>query len=1135
MEGKPGRICYHHSGMTQLSAADPSANATVMASAGTGKTWLLVTRLVRLLLAGARPDGILAITFTRKAAAEMQQRLIQRLYQMAAADEAKLRALLEQMGVPAEPAHLRRSRSLYEELLQAPQGVRTSTFHAFCMEILQRFPLEAEVPPGFELLEADSALQQEAWDALFAEATAQPDSALAEALQILFIHCKGLFNTRKALESFLLHRSDWWAFTAGRDDPVSYAREELQRQLGIEPGEDPLAPLIDARPRLEEYAQLLSRHRTKTSQRLSHALGEALRKQDPAELFDSVREVLLTGGGEPRKYSSTAARRKAMGDEGEERFLRLHQELSAVVKGIGERIAARHTQEISGAWYLAGQRLVEHYQLLKEQQRLLDFADLEWRTYRLLSERDNAHWIQYKLDQRIDHLLVDEFQDTNHTQWQLLLPLLEEMAAGDPERPRSVFLVGDGKQSIYRFRRAEPRLFEAAHHWLSDHLGARGYPMDRSWRSAPAVMEFVNRLFGEGRLRHSLRQFHNHDTHHRELWGRVVLLPLIQPARPPAPPAVEGLRDPLREARRTVTDQRHALEGEQIARTIRNLVEQPVTIGTADQARPLNYGDIMILTARRTHLPPIEEALRAAGIPFLGANRGTLLESQEIRDMEALLELLTTPYNNLSLAVVLRSPLFACSDQDLATLAGRKQHSWWERLMKISAPEGTPLARARRWLESWHGASDRLPVHDLLQRIYSEGNLLARYQAASPPHLRAGVRANLERFLQLALEVDSGRYPSLAHFLTRIKELRELQQDAPDEAPAGGSEPQVRLLTIHAAKGLEAPVVFLVDSASRAGRERGWRALVEWPADSRRPSHFLLRRTANADDPLTASLLERDALEQQREDANLLYVAVTRARQLLYLSACAPVQGDSLGWYGEILERFGIPPEEAGEERILCESGHMPQPSRPAPAPGRPPAEPDPRLRQPLRLQPATREIAPSKEAHHPLPAAGGDEDGLLRGVIIHRMLELLTGAERIPPEQLMERLAAEQGAQCQQELLQECLREAVAVTGDPRLRELFDDQRYNACYNELPLLYRQEGRTVHGTIDRLLLEERRITLLDYKTHRSATPATVAALAEGYRPQMELYAAGVRRLWPGRELRCLLLFTACRQLHRLRL
>ncbi len=1116
--------------MDPLAPATPARNATVMASAGTGKTWLLVTRLIRLLLAGARPEGIVAITFTRKAAAEMQHRLSQRLLEMAIADDQRLDELLQQQGISAGSDVREQARALYETLLHTPQGIRTTTFHAFCQEILRRFPLEAEVPAGFELLESSGVMEQEAWDALFSEATRHPESPLAEALENLFLHCNGLFNTRSALLEFLGHRSDWWAFTDGQEDPVAHAAETLRSQLPLDADGDPVARFFSSErlKALREYAELLSLHETKTNLSQRDLLCHALECRPLESAFEKLTEVFLTKALEPRALRPSKQRTKAMGEPGESRFFELHETLCQAILEVLDQQAAQRTLQLSEAWFLAGHRLVEHYQRIKEEQRLLDFSDLEWRAYKLLSTTGNALWVQYKLDQRIDHLLIDEFQDTNPTQWRLILPLLEEMAAGrTADRPRSVFLVGDGKQSIYRFRRAEPRLFDAARDWLDEHLDAGCYPMDRSWRSAPAIMHFVNRLFGSGELNRALPHFHPHETHRRDLWGKVELLPLIEPEQEPARER-NTLRNPLQEPRESAADWRHYREGEQIATAIRTLVESRTPIEDGGKIRPLNHGDILVLIARRTHLPAIEQALRAAEIPYLGANRGTLLESQEVKDMEALLDILGTPHNNLSLAVVLRSPLFACTDADLNTLATQSGGSWWERLQSVSVPEETPLAKARRWLTRWRELAARLPVHDLLQCIFSEGNVLARYEAAFPRHLRQGARANLQRFLQLALEVDSGRYPSLMRFLLRLQELRELQQDAPDEAPGHSNEPQVRLMTIHAAKGLEAPVVFLVDSADGGRRNRGWSALVRWPPDAERPSHFLLTGKRKEADPLTRSLLEKQAEEERREEANLLYVAVTRARQLLYISGCAPARGEDYGWYGIIQKQF----EEAagGKGGILISSGTPPEiPSREAVAPSAEVPSPDARLRRPLTIVPSSTEIAPSRQVGHPQQA--GDPDGRLRGIIIHRMLELLSrdpGTERTA---LLQQVAGELELEPETPLLPECYQEARGVIEAPALRPLFDEGRYLCTYNEVPLLYDRNGQTVHGIIDRLLVEEKEVTLIDYKTHQNATPETIPRLAEEYRPQMELYAEGVRRLWPGRSLRALLLFTASRTLH----
>jgi len=521
-------------------ASAPERHATVTASAGTGKTWLLVTRLIRLLLAGARPDAILAITFTRKAAAEMQTRLNDRLFELARCSGPELGTALQGMGVAPDEENCARARSLYEALLRSEQPLKIFTFHAFCQELLQRFPLEAGVSPGFELAEQTAYWQRTAWQALLREATETPDGALAEAMLTLFDLCGGLSGTETALKNFLEHRSDWWAYSEGQSDPVGFAVMNLAKQLEIDPDSDAVSEFFSAvapgilppatlvhpctselQQQLHEFAELL----VKFSGNPHHIrlLQDCLNGTEHNELhIRMIREVFLTQDGTPRKRPITKAQATLLGDAAAQRFL-------FIFEFICERLAwfAKHiTLNASRAWFTAGSRYLDHYQRLKAEQGLLDFSDLEWQAYCLLNRSDHALWVQYKLDQRIDHLLIDEFQDTNPTQWHLILPLLEELAAG-PSRERSVFLVGDHKQSIYRFRRADPRLFAAAQSWLEKNLQSESFPLHASWRSATAIVECVNRIFRLPTLAEQFGEFETHITHRDDLWGRVELLPLI--------------------------------------------------------------------------------------------------------------------------------------------------------------------------------------------------------------------------------------------------------------------------------------------------------------------------------------------------------------------------------------------------------------------------------------------------------------------------------------------------------------------------------------------------------------------------------------------------------------------------------
>ena len=1105
-----------------ISAASPEHSATVSASAGTGKTWLLVTRLLRLLLAGARADAILAVTFTRKAAAEMQTRLNSRLFELASCDTGKLEEKLAEIGVRCNAFHRDRARRLYEELLNSPHTIRTSTFHSFCQDILRRFPLEAGIAPGFELLESESELRTAALEALISEASEAPDNPTAQALEQLLESCGGLANMLGALQAFLSHRSDWWAFTQGQTNPLQFATDTLTTQLAVQPDSDPLQGFFTAArlDELHEYARLLGMH--KAHHGAADQLAMALMQDNPEQRMAQIRQVLLTQAGTPRARKESAAQEKSMGAAGQARFLELHSHLCEALQELADIQNAHQTLARNRAWYQAGTRLLEHYQRIKGEQRLLDFTDLEWKAYQLLTQGDNAHWVQYKLDQRIDHLLVDEFQDTNPTQWRLLLPLLEELAAGNGERERSVFLVGDGKQSIYRFRRADPELFDAAQDWLRQHLDAISQPLNVSWRSAPVIMEFINRVFGSGPLHARLSHFSPHATHHQRLWGRVELLPLIETPEEEIEAPSPFPRNPLLTPRHIPQDQRHRLEAQQIAQRIQALIAQQMVIGEGDAARPLRHDDIMILLRHRTHASAFEEALREAGIPYAGADRGTLLESQEAQDMLSLLELLAAPYDNLALASLLRSPLFACDHASLISLAMAGHGSWIDRLERLvkENPGHECLHRAHTLLSQWRQAAGVSPVHDLLDRIFCEGDVMNRYHAAYPEHLQHRVSANLTRFLELALEIDSGRYPSIGHFIARLRSLRQRAKDAPDEGLPIHTEARVRIMTIHGSKGLEAPVVFLADATNSASHATAHQALVEWPADQQQPSSFLLLGTKNQHDAYSRKLLERHQHAEQREDANLLYVALTRARQLLFISGCRPKRGSELGWYG-LIETQCKDAADATSTGLAFETGSMPRVSPQAP-PAPMAINVDPQLSEPLAVfDNFQADIAPSQTA------AGGTSSGLdddmaqTRGIAIHRMLQLLTEkADDIP-----RRVAAELGIAADTPALRDWFQEAETVIHDQQFAALFEMDTDTLAHNEIPLQYREGANWVYGIVDRLVLRGDDIWLVDYKTHPVSRQA-VADIALGYREQMALYRKGIAKLWPDKRIHCGLLFTA---------
>jgi ATP-dependent helicase/nuclease subunit A len=1136
---------------SSLLAIDPKQSASVSASAGTGKTWLLVSRILRLLIEGAQPETILAITFTRKAAAEMQNRLSERLLHLASCDDTKLEEQLRYIAAPVSAASLHNARTLYERLLFDALPPRITTFHAFCQDILKRFPFEASVPPGFELVEQTTELESEAWDLLVSEATLNPDGEIGHALEILFDYCGGLTNTQTALQSFLQHRSDWWAYTMDQGDRVKFAARRLQQELEINDKADPagifFTPAIHKE--LGEFAALLAKHSTKENskhQATLQAIDELIATHNTAQAFEAVIEVFFTQSGKPRSRSSKQAQVKSMGEMGDARFVELHELFCQRISHTQDLRARLNTLTISRAWYTAGDHLLAHYQNIKSERRLLDFADLEWNAYRLLNDENNAHWVQYKLDARISHILIDEFQDTNPTQWQLLLPLLQELASSNSDRQRSVFLVGDSKQSIYRFRRAQPKLFDIAQDWLRNHLAANQTTLDTSRRSAPAIIEFVNIVFAKGKLREQIIHFDIHQTVHKQLWGQVEVLPLFTDNSIDAQTDVTvssaktagSLRNPLKTPRLIAEDERRSNEAQFIAEKISTLLADYAVSTDNGGSRSLRYDDIIILFRHRTHAAVYEAALMEAGIPYSGIEKGTLLDTLEIRDIAALLETLSTPFSNLALAQTLKSPIFDLTDADLMALASIKESYWFDRVLSLAnqQPENTSLTRAARLLEHWRTLTGILPVHDLLDRIYSESNLIERYVAAYPPHLQHRVVSNLNRFIELALEIDSGRYPSITRFLYRLQTMRNSTQDAPDETPAGKSDARVRLMTIHAAKGLEAPVIFLADATNTAASRDAYRAIADWPAHEDKPSHFLLVTKKTDRDQWTNELLARQDADAKREDANLLYVALTRARQYLFVSGCESKRNSDNGWYGAITKALEDHPDSAMPQDnggYILQSGQALQPIHSVlPSTGTPGINIDPRMGQPLQVSSPAITIAPSIVAHriHSSDSLSGgldntplDEDLQQRGVIIHKILQLLTDTSR--SLNLQSIIQQRWGNNVSRQLLDEYWNEALSVTGNQEYEHLFNTSLFDKAYNEVPISYQHVGVNIIGVIDRVVINKDSVYLIDYKTHLNTDPQQQRKLLQVYQPQMSLYSEGLRRLWPDKTVKPFILFT----------
>jgi len=1113
-----------------MQALKPSVNVTVSASAGTGKTYLLVSRLLRLLLEDTSPGSIVAITFTRKAAGEMYERLSDRLYELASIDDQSLQKKLTDLGLDA--TYSKHARNLYEALLLHPDTVKITTFHAFCHDLLQRFPLEAGINPGFELLESSTLLKHQAWQQLLDYVTHSADSELNAALDRLFDECSNPNSVEELLlNDFLEHRSDWWAFTENAADPVAYAQKKTQQLLELDDQSNDKESLPNAiQNDLNEFASLLNKHSTKTNAKFAQTLQTLLERSSfDMAAIETFHSIFFTDKGTLRKREYSKAQAKSMGDSAEQRFLDLHQSLAQDIDHFLDLQKRQHTASISHAWYTVGDKLLSLFQQAKHEQSALDFSDLEWQVYKLLSDSEQSSWVQYKLDQRIDHILIDEFQDTNPTQWHMLHPLLEEIT-DQPDKQRSLFIVGDGKQSIYRFRRAAPDLFIASQAWLqqrpSNHYELR---LDQSRRSSHAIINLVNHIFSDTNLGNKLIGFQAHDTVHKGLWGHTELLPLISNEADSGEiedkPSTSELRNPLEAPREIKPDNRYQREGEQIVQKIHDLItnETPITIN--QHTRPIHYGDILILVKKRRHVADYENALLAAGIPFVGTQRKSLLSTLEIQDMLNLCNTLLTPHSNLALAVVLRSPIFSCTDEDLMSLAlASNDHgiSWYARLSLLAETHklSVSLARAHTLLNQWHELVGTLPVHDLLDHIYHQGQIIARYVSAFPSHYVARVRANLTRFIELALEIDSGRYPSLQKFIYHL-ELLEQRNESPDEAANTGDNHTVRILTIHSAKGLEAPVVFIADTTNQTSRHHRHHALIDWPADAKQPRYFFLSSMHR--DSVSTKLIKSEQDKDAIEDANLLYVALTRARQLLFISGVEPRQGDwHNSWYGQIARQVtdNFDPTigwktQYGELSEIKKTTTSEQPQSDA-----------------NHIKQKKYDVIPFFPAQEQTTVTDKSEidpEAAAYGDTIHHLLDLLSS----------QRLSTTQTAIEAQHALRKlsesvdfnaCWRDALAVFLEPELQACFNSAHYNKAFNEVNVnAIDTEGKARFGIIDRLVVTDDEAFIIDYKSRQNLS-GDLTKIAEEYREQLSRYRDAVKQLWPEKTARAAILFTAQRRL-----
>jgi len=1105
----------------QRRASDPQQSVWVSANAGSGKTYVLTERVVRLLLTGVPPDHILCLTYTKAAAAEMRKRVAARLGAWAVADEVTLtRLLTETEGRTPDAATRNRARTLFAHALETPGGLKIMTIHAYCESVLHRFPKEAAVPFDFTVVE-DAARAE-----LIARARAE---VLADGL-----NGTGAVAAVEALFDLLSDSQINDAIDAALADQrrlrqiladVPAAKRNLRKLHGVRGSfsrEDVLTEMAEGYSLSPgEHAAIVALNDPKPSEQ---ALIEKLKAVDPeAPDTGPLLDAFLTEKG--------SARARFLTKSGEATLPGMNARLEAEAA----RLVQLRQQLVVAELLLRSEALLDvlkaisdRYEADKRARSLLDFDDLIAALKRLLSTPGVGQWVGYKLDAGITHILVDEGQDTNAEQWEIIALLSADFFDGEgaAQRLRTVFAVGDKKQSIYSFQGADPELFvdkgrEYGFKVQTARMAFDEVPIATSFRTLDQVLRAVDLTFADPALRAGVLatdEAVGHESARADSGGMVTLWPPIQEAEPEIDPdnwATEPPRAATENAARQVANR--------IAGTIRGWLDNGRQLDT--RGRAVTADDVLILVQTRgTLFREIIRALVQRGIPTPGADRLPVTRHIAVLDLIALGDVLSNPADDLQLAALLRSPLFAVSEDDLFAIAHARGHqtTLWAAMMESTLAS---VAEAARQLSAWRSRLDFDRPYDFYADVLYRGGGLKRF------HARLGIEVDdvLGEFLDLALQHEQGPQPSLLGFLADLRSAdvtikRELGE-------AGGG---VRVMTVHGAKGLESPVVILADAAST---EAGRNGTPVYLVGGRQPCliHAGVERQHS---PAALEIRREVEADAAREYWRKLYVAMTRAEDELYVTGALTRRGTLEGSWYEAIDRAlrplgGVEVDAAGIETALVFPAGQP-PARQGEPAVTAPVEEEMTALAPLPSYALRRIIRPS--------TAFAEEDGLAalesaaeranardpeaarrEGVALHALLQHLS---RIAPDkrEIVAHKAIASLLQGDSGRHAAVASRALSILGRPAFAALFGpDSRA-----EVPLLAQglrgSAPIMVAGRIDRLVVRPNAVLLVDFKSD-AAPPMTFEGVPQQYVRQMGLYARIAGQLFPRHEIRAAILWT----------
>jgi ATP-dependent helicase/nuclease subunit A len=1105
----------------QIAAADPERSVFVSANAGSGKTHVLAQRVVNLLLRGTAPEKILCITFTKAAAANMATRVFDTLAAWTALDDDALdKKIKASTGKVSDAAQRAGARRLFATALETPGGLKVQTIHAFCTRLLHQFPFEADVAARFEVLDgaATSQLLNELTLEVMLQAAADPDGALGQALAVAITAAADI--TFKEVIAEAIGKRDLVTAWVARAGGVQQAIDELTHAFGLAPGDNMTAVeseyfsgALIPQSEWPAISELLATSDKQTDRDYADILRAAQQTRG-REAINTYRRIFCTGKLERRKSILTA------------KFAKSNPDLSARLLAEQDRVCVLVARELalsardrSAALITVVHSVIERYRAAKDRRGLLDYEDLIDKTLALFANTAAA-WVLYKLDLGVDHVLVDEAQDTSPKQWQIIKTLVAEFVGGGAREniKRTVFAVGDEKQSIFSFQGAAPASFaENRRHFAALFKDAEAEfaeeRLDYSFRSGPPVLSAVDTVFAREEAFDGLshdRAKTVHQAVHADAPGEVEIWDLVEPD--PKDAGKEGWDAPFDTASETSPSVKLAAK---IARTVKTW--------TARGTRPR---DVLILVRQRG--PAFEAVIRALkreNIAVAGADRLILTEHIAIMDLLVLGDALLLADDDLALATVLKSPLFGLDDAQLYTLAyGRKAPL--RSVLRSKANDDPLFAAANKMLNELADKARALTPFAFYAHV------LGARQGRAKILARLGLEASdpLDEFLNLALAYEQRETPSLQGFLNWIRAAQsEVKRDMEL------SRDEVRVMTVHGAKGLEAKNVILVDATTTRPEGAHPPRLLSAPITAAPPdANALIWAVAKDKDAGPMATARDTALDAARDEyRRLLYVGMTRAAERLIVCGTKGVNKSPEGcWHQLVLDALkpeSIASEDADVKTIWRFSKSTGAPAqeigntsdRQVVVPGwlRAPVKPRP---------PAVRMLTPSDAGGDDAPhkfATGADRTlALLRGTLTHRLLQSLPDIPQANRAKALQKYLARAGGK-----LPAADREQLAA----QVLRVLEDSRFHALYApgsraEAPIVGRIKigDETVHiaGQVDRLAVTQDSVLIADFKTNRPA-PRRIGDVPPAYVKQLALYRAVLEKLYPDRPVRAALIWT----------